>query len=179
MQILKKILSRLHEAPPNRTFIDHYFEWRAKRVAAILNHYNPSFFFGKSLLEVGCGYGDIGTVFSNLGAAVTCSDARAEHLSIIRERHSTGKFRCRLESVQRSLQHPAVVARVGLAAAARVRRSIGTGQQRPGHFIPRARPAQVATTSARGFALWPRRPRGSFAHDGGASQFEVGFVLRP
>jgi SAM-dependent methyltransferase len=67
-------------------FQGHYVEWRAKRISAIIEHYGPSFFLGKKILEVGCGHGDIGATFSRLGAHVTCSDARAEHLAVINER---------------------------------------------------------------------------------------------
>lgn len=68
-------------------FSGHYIGWRAKRLAAILSHYGPSFFFNKKVLEVGCGYGDIGAVFAQLGASVTCSDARRRYLDVVRERH--------------------------------------------------------------------------------------------
>lgn len=67
-------------------FNAHYQAWRDARVAAIRQHYGDEFFRGKSLLEVGCGYGDIGAVFTRLGARVTCSDAREEHLAVVRER---------------------------------------------------------------------------------------------
>jgi hypothetical protein len=42
---------------------------------------------GKTMVEIGCGHGDIGAFFSALGAKVTCSDARSRHLRIVRRRH--------------------------------------------------------------------------------------------
>jgi cyclopropane fatty-acyl-phospholipid synthase-like methyltransferase len=68
-------------------FNDHYDEWRAKRIAAIENHYGTEFFKGRTLLEIGCGYGDIGAYFERLGAIVTCSDAREEHLARCSQLH--------------------------------------------------------------------------------------------
>ncbi len=67
-------------------FTKHYDGWRNARIAAIRGHYSDAFFAGKTLLELGCGYGDIGGAFSQLGAIVTCTDARQEHLEILRHR---------------------------------------------------------------------------------------------
>lgn len=66
---------------------EHYDDWRAKRIAAITDHYGAGWFSNQSLLEVGCGHGDIGAAFADLGAHVTCSDAVAEHLVVAAERH--------------------------------------------------------------------------------------------
>lgn len=67
-------------------FLEHYPEWRIARLTAIRWHYGDAFFAGKRLLELGCGYGDIGAALAQLGARVTCSDAREEHLARVRER---------------------------------------------------------------------------------------------
>jgi hypothetical protein len=85
--LLKKLKKFLKNDPVRGRFSGHYVKWRAKRISAILDHYGSSFFFDKSLLEVGAGYGDIGNVFSQLGANVTCSDARTEHLQVIRGKY--------------------------------------------------------------------------------------------
>ncbi|MFZ5830269.1 MAG: class I SAM-dependent methyltransferase [Planctomycetota bacterium] len=68
-------------------FATHYVEWRRKRVDAIVGHYGAEFFPGKRVLELGCGYGDIGAELARLGAEVTCCDSRQEHLDVVRERH--------------------------------------------------------------------------------------------
>lgn len=68
-------------------FSDHYDQWRQRRIAAIRNHFGDAFFRGRTLLELGCGYGDIGAAFRALGAEVWCSDARAEHLGVAVARH--------------------------------------------------------------------------------------------
>lgn len=95
--IARKLVSRLRQ--PNENFSGHYIGWRAKRVAAILEHYQPSFFFERSVLELGCGYGDIGGVFAKLGARVVCSDARESHLRVVRKHHPEIKtIRVDLES---------------------------------------------------------------------------------
>lgn len=61
-------------------FDGHYVEWRLKRIAAIKNYYGKSFFQNKTILELGCGFGDIGASFHELGAKITCNDARMQHL---------------------------------------------------------------------------------------------------
>jgi len=68
-------------------FSEHYVDWREKRINAIIQHYGQEFFAGKKVLELGCGYGEIGAAFAHLGAKVTCSDARPEHLDVVRQRH--------------------------------------------------------------------------------------------
>lgn len=73
--------------PRQEWFEDHYPEWRQKRIEAIRSHYGPAFFRDKSLLEVGCGFGDIGASFVELGADVTCSDGRADHVAEVGRRH--------------------------------------------------------------------------------------------
>lgn len=67
-------------------FTTHYDQWRELRVAAIRAYYGDGFFRHKTLLELGCGYGDIGARFARLGATVTCADGRPEHLAVLRER---------------------------------------------------------------------------------------------
>lgn len=87
MQILNRVLRKMGLQRQQDLFTGHYDEWRAKRIAAILAYYSPTFFLGKSVLEVGCGHADIGNVFSKLGSRVTCSDARSKHLAVVRKRY--------------------------------------------------------------------------------------------
>lgn len=68
-------------------FQAHYVGWRAARLAALSKYLGPEFFAGKEVLEVGCGHGDLGAMLRALGAEVTCSDARAEHVQVLRERY--------------------------------------------------------------------------------------------
>lgn len=46
----------------------------------VKKYIQPGYFASKPLLEVGCGYADVGAMFYELGADVTSSDAREEHL---------------------------------------------------------------------------------------------------
>lgn len=69
------------------SFDGHYYDWRVKRIAAIVDHYGAAFFGRRRLLELGAGYGDIGMFFRCLGADVTFADARPEHLGVIQERY--------------------------------------------------------------------------------------------
>ena len=47
-------------------FNDHYIDWRIKRISKILELYDKDFFNNKSILELGCGLGDIGKEFISL-----------------------------------------------------------------------------------------------------------------
>lgn len=68
-------------------FKNHYIEWRKKRIKKIENIFGVEFFNNKTILEVGCGYGDIGNHFINLGASVDFTEGREEHLSYIKEKN--------------------------------------------------------------------------------------------
>lgn len=68
-------------------FSDHYDNWRTSRMNGLTKYISPLYFRSKSLLELGCGYADIGNAFSELGALVTSSDARKEHLDIVNDRY--------------------------------------------------------------------------------------------
>ncbi len=68
-------------------FDDHYIEWRNSRVNCLLQYINKDYFIRKTLLELGCGYADLGNIFYNLGCIVTSSDARKEYLDIVNSRY--------------------------------------------------------------------------------------------
>jgi SAM-dependent methyltransferase len=53
----------------------------------VKKYISTDYFKNKSLLEVGCGYADIGNVFHELGCIVTSSDARKEHLDVANEKY--------------------------------------------------------------------------------------------
>lgn len=72
--------------PKERLFSGHYEYWRAKRIIAIVEEYGEPWFKEKKILELGCGYGDIGYVFSTLGAEVTYVEGRKEHCDFLRHR---------------------------------------------------------------------------------------------
>ena len=56
----------------------------------VLKYISPEYFQNKTLLEVGCGHADIGNMFSRLGAVVTSSDGRKEHLEIVKQKYPSG-----------------------------------------------------------------------------------------
>lgn len=68
-------------------FSGGYHEWRIKRIAAITEYMGADWFRGKKVLELACGYGDIGIAFWALGADVVFSDGRNEHLQELRSRY--------------------------------------------------------------------------------------------
>lgn len=68
-------------------FRDHYDDWRNSRMNGVKKYINLDVFKSKTLLELGCGYADIGNMFYELGANVTSSDARKEHLENVRQKY--------------------------------------------------------------------------------------------
>jgi len=67
-------------------FLDHYIDWRIKRVNFIEKLYGKQFFKDKTILELGCGHGHIGRYLQNqLGAKVTFADGRQGHLDTLKE----------------------------------------------------------------------------------------------
>ena len=81
-----KEIARLVGYRDGDEFGGHYNRWRAKRIRAIRSHYGRRWWRNKTVLEVGCGHADIGAAFAELGATVTCSDARQEHIVAARRR---------------------------------------------------------------------------------------------
>ena len=68
-------------------FQTHYIDWRNSRMNGVKKYISPDYFKSKTLLELGCGYADIGNMFHELGAVVTSSDARKEHVDVVKERY--------------------------------------------------------------------------------------------
>ena len=64
-------------------FSNHYDKWQISRMNGIKKYILPDYFKDKTLLELGCGYADIGNMFYKLGSIVTSSDARKEHLNVV------------------------------------------------------------------------------------------------
>ena len=64
-------------------FNNDYIGWRSSRIQKIISIYGEDYFKGKSILELGCGHGDVGDYFSNLGAIVTFAEGRQENLDHI------------------------------------------------------------------------------------------------
>jgi len=68
-------------------FNEVYNDWNHKRGKAIIDHYGYRFFYGKKILDLGAGHGELGAMFLRLGAEVTCVDVREENLKEIRKNH--------------------------------------------------------------------------------------------
>src|SRR5690606_36760346 len=66
---------------------DFYAEARENRLRTLFNHVDRSSLRGMSILEVGCGTGDLGQAFVDLGASVTSVDAQAAHIDQLRSRY--------------------------------------------------------------------------------------------
>lgn len=68
-----------------KKFAGHYIGWREARINKIIKLFGEEYFKNKTLLELGCGFGDIGLFFQSLGADVLLSDGRKKHLEIVRK----------------------------------------------------------------------------------------------
>lgn len=65
---------------------NYYSDWQLSRIQKIEKIFGRDFFKGKTILEVACGYGDIGKHFrEECGAILTFAEGREEHLDVIRE----------------------------------------------------------------------------------------------
>jgi hypothetical protein len=68
-------------------FEDHYVLWRCSRLAGLEKYFDVSILENKTVLELGCGYADLGAYFKdNYKCNITVSDARQEHLDIVAQR---------------------------------------------------------------------------------------------
>ena len=68
-------------------FTGHYNGWRTSRMNGVKKYISPEYFKSKTLLELGCGYADVGNMFYELGAIVTGSDCRKEHLENVNKKY--------------------------------------------------------------------------------------------
>jgi len=73
-------------------FTGFYEGWRKSRFFGTLKYINKNFFLNKTLLEVGCGCGDNGKLFKDIGCIVNSSDARDELVTIGKMRYPEIEF---------------------------------------------------------------------------------------
>lgn len=66
--------------------------WRLLRVCKLEQIFGVDWFAGKRILELGCGYGNIGLYFQDLGADVTFADGRQEFLDVVKKKCPTAKI---------------------------------------------------------------------------------------
>lgn len=73
-----------------------FFEgWKIRRIDKILELYGIDFFKNKSVLELGCGHGDIGAFFSELGANVLGLDGRIQNVNLSNLKYrKVNNFKC-------------------------------------------------------------------------------------
>jgi hypothetical protein len=70
----------------NHKFLEHYQSWRPNRISKIEKIFGQEFFKNKTILELACGFGDIGKHFrEKLGANVCFAEGRKQHLPVILE----------------------------------------------------------------------------------------------
>lgn len=76
---------------PDNIFGDWFNQWRLLRVCKLEQIFGHSWFKGKKILELGCGHGNIGLYFKDLGADVTFADARQEFLDVVKNKCNDAK----------------------------------------------------------------------------------------
>lgn len=79
----KKLL--IEEKSP--LFDGPFNDWRTKRVEKLISIFGLGWFKDKKILEMGCGYGNIGLYLQSLGSTVHFSDARAESLAKVKAKN--------------------------------------------------------------------------------------------
>ena len=66
-------------------FDGHYDYWLVTRMNGLKKHIYPRYFKSKTLLEMGCGHAHVGQKFHEMGADVTCTDVRTEHIRVVND----------------------------------------------------------------------------------------------
>jgi hypothetical protein len=95
------LVSRIDDNDHHRTLSlfqgNHYDSWIDSRMKGVMKYVGPDFFESKTLLELGCGHAHNGKRFLDLGAKVTSSDSRIEHIEFVNKlypRINTVLFDC-------------------------------------------------------------------------------------
>lgn len=65
----------------------HYVGWRKSRLDKIQTIFGKDWFKGKSILELACGQGHIGSYIETLGANVTYAEGRKSHCEMMTKLH--------------------------------------------------------------------------------------------
>ena len=83
--IVSEVTYELISPTLSTNFQAHYPDWRKKRIAKLTNLLGgESWFKGKKILELGCGYGHVGRHLQSLGAIVTFAEVREEHIEKVK-----------------------------------------------------------------------------------------------
>ncbi len=85
--VLDMSVERRDQKDPDEVcyFMGHYVPWRRSRLRVLVRYFGRDWFRDKRILELGCGYGHMGMCLAYLGADVTFSDARQDHLDNLAE----------------------------------------------------------------------------------------------
>jgi SAM-dependent methyltransferase len=70
----------------NAMFVENYFnDWRKARINKLVKILGKEWFEGKTILELGCGFGHVGKELKKLGCQVVFAEAREEYVDEIRK----------------------------------------------------------------------------------------------
>ena len=84
-------MNKNHLISNTEIFGNVFNHWRLLRVCKLEQIFGVDWFAGKRILELGCGYGNIGIYFQDLGADVTFTDGRQEFLDVVKKKCPTAK----------------------------------------------------------------------------------------
>ena len=91
-KVLKDNLHFLLE--DNNIFGNTFNKWRIKKCEKLIKHFGIKWFYKKKILEIGCGFGNVGLFFKSLGAEVHFNDARVENLNEVIKKEPKAKIYC-------------------------------------------------------------------------------------
>lgn len=74
-------------AAVDQLFEGMYTGWRETRINKLVNLLGKEWFKNKTILELGSGHAHIGNALSQLGAKMTCTDGRLEHVEFIKQNY--------------------------------------------------------------------------------------------
>lgn len=69
------------------TFNREYIEWNYRRIKKIIDFFGHPAFADKTILDLGCGHGDVGAAIARLGGRVIAVDARQNHLDVAKKKY--------------------------------------------------------------------------------------------
>lgn len=73
-------------------FSNDFNIWRIKKCQRLIEHFGVEWFKNKKILEIGCGFGNLGLFLKSLGSNVTFNDARDENLNEVLENDPSSKI---------------------------------------------------------------------------------------
>lgn len=87
-------------------FQGHYNSWWRCRREVLIKLLVSEFFKGKTVLDIGSGNGTFANTLHELGAIVTCSEGRLEHIECLKSKYPHLVTRCRHDNYEQNISIP-------------------------------------------------------------------------